>query len=106
MSVPVEIARREDQVEVRARERYIREKAEFNTRMAARQAKEAETGKKTGGKNPAPVILLADTGYFSEQNVKACIGAEVEPLISTIPAGESASVNLHPCRQTPRRSRR
>ena len=82
MSVPVEIARREDQIEVRARERYIREKAEFNTKVAARQAKEAETGKKTGGKNPAPVILLADTGYFSEQNVKACIGAEVEPLIS------------------------
>ena len=30
----------------------------------------------------APGTLLADTGYFSEQNVNACIGAEVEPLIS------------------------
>jgi transposase len=30
----------------------------------------------------APGALLADTGYFSEQNVNACIGAEVEPLIS------------------------
>ena len=27
--------------------------------------------------------LLADTGYFSESNVKECIGAEVAPLIST-----------------------
>ena len=29
-----------------------------------------------------PGTLLADTGYFSEQNVKTCIAAEVEPLIS------------------------
>ena len=26
--------------------------------------------------------LLADTGYFSEQNVKACIKAEIKPMIS------------------------
>ncbi|MDP4028250.1 MAG: IS1182 family transposase [Gallionella sp.] len=169
MSVPAEIARREDQIkaiteaktqiEARARERYAREKAEFDLKMAARQAKEAETGKKPGGKKPtpptdtpraedqinltdgesrimkvagggfeqcynaqavvdtesmlivasyvtqaandkqqiqpaldkiaalpegmnAPETMLADTGYFSEQNVKACLGAEVEPLIS------------------------
>ena len=30
----------------------------------------------------APETLLADSGYFSEQNVKACLEAEVEPLIS------------------------
>ncbi|MCR4320926.1 MAG: transposase, partial [Candidatus Brocadiaceae bacterium] len=169
MSVPAEIARREDQIkaiteartqiEARARERYAREKAEFDLKMAARQAKEAETGRKPGGKKPtpptdtprpedqinltddesrimkvsgggfeqcynaqavvdtesmlviapfvtqaandkqqiqpaldkiaalpggmnAPEALLADTGYFSEHNVDACIGAEVEPLIS------------------------
>lgn len=169
MSVPAEIARREDQIkaianakaqiEARARERYAREKAEFDARMAARQAKEAETGRKPRGKPPtpptdtpapqdqinltddesrimkvsgggfeqcynaqaavdaesmlivapyvtqaandkqqiqpaldkiealpeglnAPETLLADTGYFSEQNVKACIAAEVDPLIS------------------------
>ena len=168
MSVPAEIARREDQIkaitraktqiEARARERYAREKAEFDAKMAARQAKEADTGKKPGGKKPAPPtdaprpkdqinltdgesrimkvagggfeqcynaqavvdtesmlivapfvtqaandkqqiqpaldriaalpegmnapgVLLADTGYFSEQNVNACLGAEVEPLI-------------------------
>lgn len=169
MSVPAEIARREDQIkaissaraqiEARAKERYAREKAEFDTRMAARQAKEARTGRKPGGKPPAPPTdtpraedqvnltddesrimkvsgggfeqcynaqavvdtesmlvvapfvtqaandkqqiqpaldkiatlpegmnapgtILADTGYFSEQNVKACLEAEVEPLIS------------------------
>lgn len=169
MSVPAEITRREDQIkaiteartriEARAKERYGREKAEFDIKMAVRQAKEAETGKKPGGKKPtpptetprpedqinltddesrimkvsgggfeqcynaqavvdaesmlvvapyitqapndkqqiqpaldkiealpeglnAPEALLADTGYFSEQNVKACLDAKVEPLIS------------------------
>lgn len=169
MSVPAEIARREDQlkaiteartqIEARARERYAREKAEFDARMAARQAREAETGRKPGGKTPtpptdtprpedqinltddesrimkvagggfeqcynaqavvdtesmlviapfvtqaandkqqiqpaldriaalpegmnAPGTMLADTGYFSEQNVDACLKAEAEPLIS------------------------
>lgn len=169
MSVPAEIARREDQlkaiteakaqIEARAKERYSREKAEFDARMAIRQAKETETGKKPRGKPPtpptdtprpedqtnltddesrimkvagggfeqcynaqavvdtesmlvvvpcvtqaandkqqvqpaldgiealpeglnAPGILLADTGYFSEKNVNACLDAKVEPLIS------------------------
>lgn len=63
MSVPAEIARREDQIkaiteartqiEARARERYAREKAEFDTKMAARQAREAESGRKPGGPHPA-----------------------------------------------------
>jgi transposase len=169
MSVPKEIARREDQIkaisaaraqiEVRARERYAGEKAEFDRKVAARQTKEAETGKKPRGKPPtpptetprpedqinltddesrimkvagggfeqcynaqavvdtktmlvvvpfvtqapndkqqiqpaldkiaalpeglnAPKTLLADTGFMSEQNVIACLEAEVEPLIS------------------------
>ena len=30
----------------------------------------------------APDTLLADTGYFSEQNVNTCLDAHVEPLIS------------------------
>jgi len=64
MSVPAEISRREDQIkavaqartqiEDRRRERYVREKAEFDTKMAERKAKEEETGKKTGGKKPTP----------------------------------------------------
>lgn len=169
MSVPAEISRREDQIkaiaqartqiEDRRRERYVREKAEFDTKMAERKAKEEETGKKTGGKKPtpptdspdpsdqvnltddesrimkvagggfeqcynaqavvdtesllvvvayvtqavndkqqiqpaleqikalpeglnAPKTLLADSGYYSEQNVEASLNAAVEPLIS------------------------
>lgn len=64
MSVPDEIARREDQIkaitqarakiEARAKERYTREKAEFDAKIAARETKEAETGKKLGGKKPTP----------------------------------------------------
>jgi len=169
MSVPQEIARREDQIkaisaarvqiEARARERYEHEKAEYDRKIAARETKEAETGKKPGGKPPtpptetprpedqinltddesrimkvaaggfeqcynaqavvdtetllvvmpfvtqatndkqqvqpaldkiealpeglnAPKTFLADAGYFSENNVEACINANIEPLIS------------------------
>jgi transposase/IS5 family transposase len=64
MSVPAEIARREDQItaitqakakiEARAKERHTREKAEFDAKMTAREVREAETGKKCGGKKPTP----------------------------------------------------
>lgn len=170
MSVPEEISRREDQIkaivhaktqiEGRSRERYDREKAQFDAKMADRKAREDETGKKTGGKKPAPptdtpgpsdqvnltddesrimkvagggfeqcynaqavvdsesmlvlvpyvtqavndkqqiepalariealpeglnapATLLADSGYFSEQNVETSRKAGVAPLIST-----------------------
>ncbi len=64
MSIPDELARREDRlrkiaearatIEARARERHAREKAEHEAKMAAREARTAETGKKPGGKPPAP----------------------------------------------------
>jgi len=64
LSVPDEIARRETQltaiaeakakIEARAKERYTREKAEFDAKMKARQAKETETGKKPRGQVSAP----------------------------------------------------
>jgi transposase len=168
MSIPEELSRREERlakiaqaratIEARAKERYGREKAEHEAKMAARAAKTAETGKKPGGKPPAPPVegplptdqvnltdeesrimpvaggfdqcynaqaavaagsllvvatdvvqaandknqveptlekigalpeelgevehLLADTGYFSAENVKACEKAEVEPVIA------------------------
>jgi hypothetical protein len=63
MSVPGELARREDwlrklaearaKIEARARERFVREKFEYEARMAARAAKAAETGKKPSGRVPA-----------------------------------------------------
>jgi len=169
MSIPEELARREERlakiaqaratIEARAKERCARDKAEFEAKIAARAAKTAETGKKPGGKPPAPPVegplprdqvnltdeesrimpvagggfdqcynaqaavaagsllvvatdvvqaandknqvepmlakigalpkalgkvehLLADTGYFSADNVKACEAAGVEPVIA------------------------
>jgi len=64
MSIPEELARREERlaklaearakIEARARERYARELAEHEAKLAARAAKIAATGKKPGGKPPQP----------------------------------------------------
>jgi hypothetical protein len=66
MSVPEELARREKHlaeiararaiIEARAKERYAREKAGHEAKMAARAAKSAETGKKPRGRPPAPPV--------------------------------------------------
>jgi transposase len=169
MSIPEELARREQRlaeiararaiIEARAKERHAREQAEYDAKMAAREAKTAATGKKPGGRPPTPPVaepgptdqvnltdeesrimpvpgggfeqcynaqaavatgsllvvatdvvqasndkqqvtpmldkldalpeelgtietLLADTGYFSEANVQACVAAEIDPLIA------------------------
>jgi transposase len=169
MSIPDELARREQRlaeiarakavIEARAKERHAHEQAEYDAKMAAREAKTAATGKKPGGKPPAPPVegpgpadqvnltdeesrimpvpgggfeqcynaqaavaagsllvvandvvqasndkqqvvpmlakldalpdelgtietLLADTGYFSEANVQACVAAQIDPLIA------------------------
>ena len=169
VSIPDELARREERlrklaeartkIEARAKERYARELAEHEAKLAARAAKTAATGKKPGGKPPQPPTagplpqdqinltdeesrimpsvgggfeqsynaqaavaagsmlvvaidvaqapndkqqlepmlgkiealpeelgeaetLLADTGYFSAENVEACEKAGVEPLIA------------------------
>ena len=62
VSLPDEIKRREDRlaamaaakvkIAARAEERYQREKAEYDEKMAARTAKEKDTGNKPGGKPP------------------------------------------------------
>ena len=64
MSVPDELQRREErlaaiaqakaQIEARAAERYARERAAYEQKMAARQAQEERTGRKPGGPAPAP----------------------------------------------------
>ena len=64
MSIPEELARREDRlakiaeargkIEARAKERFEREQAEHDAKMAARAAKTKATGKKPGGKPPQP----------------------------------------------------
>ncbi|MDP3244498.1 MAG: IS1182 family transposase [bacterium] len=169
VSLPDEIKRREDRlaamaaakvkIAARAEERYQREKAEYDEKMATRAAKEKGSGKKPGGKPPqaptpgpkdsdqinltdaesrimpvsgggfeqcynaqaavdaatmlviatgvtqapndkeqvAPMLetlkaqtpvlgaverLIADTGFSSEKNIKACETAKIEPLIA------------------------
>ena len=66
MSVPQELARRQDRlqklaearakIEARAKERFAREQAEHETRLAAREAKTKATGKKARGRPPEPPV--------------------------------------------------
>jgi transposase len=63
LSIPDELARREERlkklaearamIEARARERFEREQAEYQAKLAARDAKAAATGRKPRGKPPA-----------------------------------------------------
>ena len=64
LSLPEELSRREErlaairqakaQIEARAAERDARERADFDAKMKAREEKTARTGRKPGGKPPAP----------------------------------------------------
>jgi transposase len=64
MSIPDELARREDRlrslaaarakIEARAKERHARERAEYEARLAARAARAAATGRKPRGRPPEP----------------------------------------------------
>jgi transposase len=69
MSIPEEFARREKRlaeiararaiIEARAKERFAREQAEHAAKIAAREARRAETGKKPAGRPPAPPVEAA-----------------------------------------------
>ena len=64
LSIPDELARREERlqklsearakIEARAKERFEQEQAEHQAKLAAREAKEKATGRKSGGKPPEP----------------------------------------------------
>lgn len=66
MSIPDELARREERlaklaearakIEARAKERFEREAAEHRAKLAAREAKTEASGKKPGGKPPEPPV--------------------------------------------------
>ncbi len=66
MSIPEELARRETRlaaiarakaiIEARAMERFARERAEYDAKLAVRDAKQEATGKKPRGKPPAPPV--------------------------------------------------
>jgi len=80
VSLPDEIGRREDRlaaiatakakIEARAKERFEREKAEYDAKRAARAAKEAKTGKKPGGREPRapdPAPLAEDQVNLTDE---------------------------------------
>jgi transposase len=66
MQVPEELARREKRlaeiarakaiIEARAKERFARERAEYEARLAGRDAKAAQTGKMPRGRKPQPPV--------------------------------------------------
>ena len=66
MSIPEELARREARlaklaearakIEARAKERFERERAEYEAKLAARQAKAEATGRKPSGRPPQPPV--------------------------------------------------
>ena len=66
MSIPDELARREERlkkiaeartkIEARAKERFEREQAEYQAKLAAREAKTKTTGNRPGGKPPQPPV--------------------------------------------------
>jgi hypothetical protein len=90
MSIPEELARREQRlaeiararaiIEARAKERHAREQAEYDAKMAAREAKAAATGKKPGGKPPTPPV--AEPGPTDQVNL-----TDEESRIMPVPGG-------------------
>jgi transposase len=108
MSIPKELARREErlaairqakaQIEARAAERDAQEKADFDAKMKTREEKTTRTGKKPGGKPPAPPssgvrptdqINLTDedsrimpaTGQGFEQSYNAQAAVDTESML-------------------------
>ncbi len=77
MQVPEELARREQRlaaiararatIEARAKERHARERAEYEAKLKARAAKTAATGRKPGGRPPAPPAPPADGPLPTDQ---------------------------------------
>ncbi len=104
MSIPEELARREarleklaaarGKIEARAKERFEREQAEHQAKIAARDAKAAATGKKPSGRPPQPpvegplptdqvnltdeesrIMPVADGGFEQCYNAQAVVAA-------------------------------
>src|SRR5947209_4295079 len=90
MSIPDELARREQRlaeiararaiIEARATERHAREQADYDAKMAAREAKAAATGKKPGGRPPTPPV--AEPGPADQVNL-----TDEESRIMPVPGG-------------------
>jgi transposase len=123
MSIPDELARREERlaklaaarakIEARAKERYEREKAEHEAKLAARKAKEKATGKKPGGKPPQPpvegalptdqinltdeasrIMPVAGGGFEQCYNAQAVVATTVAPSSWAFPGGDLETPQL------------
>jgi transposase len=90
LSIPEELARREQRlveiararavIEARAKERHAREQAEYEAKMAARAAKTAATGKKPRGRPPVPPV--EGPGSADQVNL-----TDAESRIMPVPGG-------------------
>jgi transposase len=90
MSIPEELARREQRlaeiararaiIAARAKERHAREQADYDAKMAARETKAAATGKKPGGRPPTPPV--AEPGPTDQVNL-----TDQESRIMPMPGG-------------------
>jgi len=112
VSLPEEIKRREDRLAVmaaakckiaaRAEERYQREKAEYDEKMARRAAKEKDSGKKSGGQPPkepeggpkasdqinltdeeSRIMPVAGGGFEQSYNAQAAVDATTMLVVAT-----------------------
>lgn len=105
VSLPQEIKRREDRLAVmaaaklkiaaRAEQRYQREKAEYDEKMARRAAKEKDSGKKPAGKRPkasdqinltdeeSRIMPVAGGGFEQAYNAQAAVDAATMLVVAT-----------------------
>jgi transposase len=112
MQVPEELARREKRlaeiarakavIEARAKERHARERAEYEAKMEAREARAAETGKRPRGRVPQPpaegprpsdqvnltdeesrIMPVAGGGFEQCYNAQAVVAADSLLVVAT-----------------------
>jgi transposase len=112
MSLPKELERREErlaairrakaQIEARAAERDAQEKADYEARMKAREQKTVRTGRKPGGKPPAPpssgvhptdqinltdedsrIMPATGKGFDQSYNAQAAVDSESMLVVAT-----------------------
>ena len=112
MSIPEELARREDRLAklaearaklaARAKERFEREQAEYQAKLAERAAKTEATGKKPGGRPPKPpvegplstdqinltdeesrIMPVAGGGFEQCYNAQAAVAADSMLVVAT-----------------------
>ena len=110
MSIPEELARREERlrkiaearakIEARAKERYEREQAEHEAKIAAREARTAETGKKPRGKPPEPPTegpLPKDQINLTDEDVAHHAGGRrrLRPMLQCSKAGGRGGGGQH-----------